>query len=71
MTEIIGNYSLIGSQFASQANSYPNACSWTNGTPVASASGATTAVYVTGLSHGFQIVVGAGTSPRRKSSPKS
>src|ERR1051326_49756 len=63
--QFIGDYALIGSQFASQANSYPNACSWTNGTPVASASSTTTAVYVTGVSNGFQIVVGADTSTRR------
>jgi hypothetical protein len=63
--QIIDNYTLIGSQFPAQANSYPNACSWTNGTPVATASATTTAVYVTGLSNGFQIVVGVGTSPRR------
>src|SRR5438128_2230700 len=63
--QIIGDYILIGSQFTAQANSFPNACSWTNGTPVASATGTTTAVYVTGLSNGFQVVIGAGTSPRR------
>jgi hypothetical protein len=63
--QFIGEYTLIGSQFASQANSYPNGCSWTNGTPVANASGTTTAAYVTGVSNGFQIVVGADSSTRR------
>ena len=63
--QIISNYNVLGSQFAAWANSFPNACSWTNGAPVASASGTTTAVYVTGLSNGFQIVAGAGTSLRR------
>jgi hypothetical protein len=63
--QFIGDYALIGSQFPSQANSYPNGCSWTNGTPVANASGTTTAVYVIGVSNGFQIVVAADASTRR------
>src|SRR5438477_5376063 len=51
----ISNYSLVGSVFPAAANSFPSACSWTNGTPIATASSTATAIYVTGVSNGFQL----------------
>lgn len=61
----ISDYTQIGSNAVERyANNY-TAYSWNDGTPTASAAGATTGVFMTGVTNGFELTVPASTTPRR------
>lgn len=60
----ISNYTKIGSGGVNRVNANPVAYSWTNGTPVASATNTASGIWIAGIGKGFQITVPADTTDR-------
>ena len=59
----IGTFSTIGTMAATRYTDCPVLFTWTDGTPVSTATNAKTGVYVTGLGNGFRLTVPAGVAP--------
>jgi hypothetical protein len=64
-TNLISNFTQLGSNPVQQDGAISIGYSWTNGTPTPSAVGSTTAISVNGLNDGFQIQTAAGTNLTR------
>ncbi|MEO8367681.1 MAG: hypothetical protein ABI806_00575, partial [Candidatus Solibacter sp.] len=61
--EQIGNFTLVGGTPGRYANNAVG-FTWTDGTPILSATNSTTGIYVPGLNQGFRLTVSAGTTSR-------
>jgi hypothetical protein len=64
VSQIISNFTRIGTNATQRLTDDRTKWSWTNGTPTASAVDTTTAVYVFGFTNGFELPLPAGTNAR-------
>ncbi len=67
VTNLISNFTQLGSSVLQQQTALTLGYSWTNGVPTASAANSTTAMSVSGLNDGFQVQVFAGTNQQKLS----
>jgi hypothetical protein len=64
VTQLISNFTIVGTGPANWYFNNPVGYSWTNGTPTESATNSTTGIYVWGVGNGFNITAPADTTQR-------